>query len=68
MPVFSYTGRNGAGELVRGVLESADSATVASQLFATGIIPVEIGVSATPVRKAGEGWFGPSGRVSKPPS
>ena len=59
MPNFSYTGRNGAGELVRGILEGADSATVASQLFATGVIPLEIGVSAAPARKAGEGLFRP---------
>lgn len=43
MPHFSYKGRNTSGELVQGVVEGADSAAVATQLFATGVTPVEIG-------------------------
>jgi len=43
MAYFSYTGRNTAGELVQGVVEGADSGAVATQLFATGVTPVEIG-------------------------
>ena len=57
MPYFAYKGRNAAGELVSGVLESADSAAVAAQLFATGVTPVEIGATSAP-RKVGAGLFG----------
>jgi MSHA biogenesis protein MshG len=52
MAYFSYKGRNSSGELVQGVVEGADSAAVATQLFATGVTPVEIGV--TQRRQAGE--------------
>ena len=52
MAFFSYTGRNTAGELVQGVIEGADSGAVATQLFATGVTPVEIG--KTRRRQAGE--------------
>ena len=60
MPYFAYKGRNTAGELVSGVLESADSTTVATQLFASGVTPVEIGATSAP-RKTGAGLFGPRG-------
>ena len=43
MAYFSYKGRNASGELVQGVVEGVDSAAVATQLFATGVTPVEIG-------------------------
>ena len=52
MAYFSYTGRNTAGELVQGVVEGADSGAVATQLFATGVTPVEIG--ETRPRQTGE--------------
>jgi len=52
MAFFSYSGRNSAGELVQGVIEGADSGAVATQLFATGVTPVEIG--ETRPRQAGE--------------
>ena len=48
MAYFSYRGRNTAGELVQGVLEGADSGAVATQLFGSGITPVEIGTAGTP--------------------
>jgi MSHA biogenesis protein MshG len=48
MAHFSYRGRNTAGELVQGVLEGADSGAVASQLFGSGITPVEIGAAGKP--------------------
>ncbi len=60
MPHFAYKGRNAAGELVRGVIESADSTAVATQLFASGVTPVEIGATSAP-RKGGINLFG-SGR------
>ncbi|HZF24090.1 MAG TPA: type II secretion system F family protein [Burkholderiales bacterium] len=52
MALFAYKGRNASGELVQGVAEGADSAAVATQLFATGVTPVEIG--ETQRRQAGE--------------
>ena len=42
MPQFAYQGRNARGDLVKGVLEGADSSAVADQLFNTGITPVDI--------------------------
>lgn len=42
MSLFAYKGRNASGELVRGIMEGADSAGIASQLFSSGITPVEI--------------------------
>jgi MSHA biogenesis protein MshG len=48
MAYFSYRGRNAAGELVQGVLEGPDSGAVATQLFGSGITPVEIGTARKP--------------------
>jgi MSHA biogenesis protein MshG len=48
MAYFSYRGRNAAGELVQGVLEGPDSGAVATQLFGSGITPVEIGTAGKP--------------------
>jgi MSHA biogenesis protein MshG len=46
VPQFAYQGRNARGELVKGVLEGANSSAVADQLFNTGITPVDIKESA----------------------
>lgn len=54
MPFFAYKGRDGRGALMQGVLEGADSAAVADQLFGAGVTPVEI----TPTRKASTGAGG----------
>lgn len=51
MPFFAYKGRDGRGALMQGVLEGADSAAVADQLFGAGVTPVEI----TPTRKGSTG-------------
>jgi MSHA biogenesis protein MshG len=65
MPHFSYTGRNAAGDLVRGVIESADSTAVATQLFATGVTPLDIGATAAP-RKPGKSLFAKrSGKIEQ---
>jgi MSHA biogenesis protein MshG len=48
MGYFAYTGRDAAGALVNGVLEAPDSTAVATQLFSTGVTPVEIGETAPP--------------------
>lgn len=42
MPHFAYKGRNQQGTLVKGVLESIDSSTLASMLINQSITPIEI--------------------------
>ncbi|MBU0752473.1 MAG: type II secretion system F family protein [Gammaproteobacteria bacterium] len=42
MPSFNYRGRNGAGEVVNGVMDGATAGAVADQLLGTGIRPLEI--------------------------
>ena len=44
--------RNAQGALVQGVLEAPDSDVVASQLFSTGVTPVEIAECAVRVALA----------------
>ena len=48
MAYFSYRGRNAEGAMVTGVLEGADSTAIATQLFGTGVTPVEIGETSRP--------------------
>ncbi len=48
MAYFEYKARNAGGELVQGVLESADSGAAASQLFNLGVTPVEIMPTGAP--------------------
>ena len=54
MPHFAYKGRDRGGQLVEGVQEGADSGTVAGQLFASGITPIEIKPTSAP-RRVGPG-------------
>jgi MSHA biogenesis protein MshG len=57
VPQFAYQGRNARGELVKGVLEGADSGAVADQLFNTGITPVHIDAASAGLgRAAGGVW------------
>jgi MSHA biogenesis protein MshG len=42
MPFFVYKGRDSKGALVQGVLEGADSNSLASQLFSLNITPIDI--------------------------
>ncbi|MCC7484193.1 MAG: type II secretion system F family protein [Burkholderiales bacterium] len=56
MPLFAYRGRDGRGQPVEGVLEGADSGTIAGRLFGTGITPLEIRPAAA--MPAGAGLFG----------
>ena len=58
MAYFAYKARNSGGELVQGVLESADSGAVASQLFSLGITPVEITPTNVPPPVAFSGGMG----------
>jgi len=48
VPHFAYKARDGRGQLVQGVLESADSGAVAGQLFAIGVTPLEITPTVAP--------------------
>jgi len=55
VPHFSYTGRDGAGKLVQGVLESGSSGLVADLLASRGIIPLSIKESRAPAASGGGG-------------
>lgn len=57
MPFFAYKARNAKGELVEGVIESVDSSAVASQLFNTGITPVQISVTGKPGGDSLPSWW-----------
>ena len=58
MPAFTYRGRNGAGEVVNGVLEGATAASVADLLFGSGVTPLEIKPApANALKKDGDGGF-----------
>ena len=48
MSYFSYRGRNASGGLVQGFAEGVDSGAVATQLFGSGITPVEIAAVRKP--------------------
>lgn len=45
MPTFQYRGRNQRGEVITGRLEAASPDAVASQLFNSGVVPVDIAVA-----------------------
>ena len=57
MAFFAYKARNSRGELLQGVLEGMDSASVADQLFTTGVTPVEIVATAAPADSDGSTWW-----------
>ena len=57
MPFFAYKARNSRGEMIQGVLESADSGAVADQLFNTGVTPVEIRETQKPTASGTGGWW-----------
>lgn len=57
MPFFAYKARNVRGELVEGVLESADSGAVASQLFNSGITPIHINPTSQPAKSGEMTWW-----------
>ena len=54
MPNFAYRGRNGAGELVSGVIDGATAGAVADTLFGSGVSPIEIKPTSASAAKAGE--------------
>jgi MSHA biogenesis protein MshG len=55
MASFTYRGRNGAGEIVRGTMEGATAGAVADLLFGTGVTPLEIKPSTASADKAETG-------------
>ncbi|HZP93355.1 MAG TPA: type II secretion system F family protein [Burkholderiales bacterium] len=57
MAYFAYKGRDAGGRLVQGVREGADSAAVATELFGSGITPVEIDPTRAP-REPGKDVLG----------
>ncbi len=57
MPFFAYKARNARGELAEGVLESADSSTVADQLVSRGMTPVEITAAGAAVENSANAWL-----------
>ncbi|HTT38454.1 MAG TPA: type II secretion system F family protein [Burkholderiales bacterium] len=56
MTYFAYKGRDASGQVVQGVLEGPDSAAVATQLFASGVTPVEIGETHASSQSVTAGW------------
>jgi MSHA biogenesis protein MshG len=64
MSHFAYRGRDRQGAVVTGTLEAADSAAVATHLFALGVTPVEIGAVAPPKEVSGESFLQ---RLMRPP-
>jgi MSHA biogenesis protein MshG len=57
VPFYAYKARNARGELLKGVLESADSDSVADQLFSTGVTPIEIVATRKPAAGTASGWW-----------
>ena len=55
MASFAYRGRNGAGEIVQGIMEGASAGAIADQLSGTGVVPMEIKAAAAAAEKAGSG-------------
>jgi MSHA biogenesis protein MshG len=57
MPFYAYKARDARGEMMQGVLESPDVDAVASQLFNSGITPIEITATRKPSGAGGEEWW-----------
>jgi len=55
MASFAYRGRNGAGEIVQGVMDGATAGAVADLIVGTGITPIEIKPTAPAADKAASG-------------
>jgi MSHA biogenesis protein MshG len=50
MASFAYRGRNGAGDIVQGVMEGANAGAVADLIVGSGVTPIEIKPAATAAR------------------
>ena len=55
MPNFAYRGRNGAGDIVQGIMEGATAGAVADLLFGSGVTPMEIKPTEASAGKADSG-------------
>ena len=55
MASFAYRGRNGAGEIVQGVLEGATAGAIADQLSGSGVMPMEIKATTAVADNTGSG-------------
>jgi MSHA biogenesis protein MshG len=55
MASFAYRGRNGAGEIVQGIMEGASAGAIADQLSGNGVVPIEIKATTAAADKAGSG-------------
>ncbi|MDP2809818.1 MAG: type II secretion system F family protein [Rhodocyclaceae bacterium] len=55
MASFAYRGRNGAGEIVQGIMDGATAGAVADMLFGSGVTPMEIKPAAAPAAKTDSG-------------
>ncbi len=60
MPLFQYRGRNQRGEVVTGRVDAASADAVASQLFNSGVVPVDIVAATNAAKDIGtvvQSWF-----------
>lgn len=60
MPLFHYRGRNQRGEAVTGQIDAATADLVATQLFNSGVVPIDINLSKNAggdLTAALRGWF-----------
>ncbi|RZL40355.1 MAG: type II secretion system F family protein [Rubrivivax sp.] len=58
MSNFAFRGRNGRGELVEGIVDAPTSDAVATQLMASGVVPVSIEPTQEAIGAAGDGnWL-----------
>jgi MSHA biogenesis protein MshG len=55
VPNFAYRGRNGAGDIVQGIMEGATAGAVADLLFGSGVTPMEIKPTEASAGKADSG-------------
>lgn len=68
MALFTYTGRNSAGDAVSGTLEGETPGAVADQLLRNGVTPLKIAARAAPRSGLGEGlkrYFQPKVRLEE---
>jgi MSHA biogenesis protein MshG len=57
MAIYAWRGRNALGEAVSGQLEAMTEGSVAEQLVAGGVVPVQITTSATATDTRSESWL-----------
>jgi MSHA biogenesis protein MshG len=57
MPFFAYKARNAQGELIEGILEGADSSSIADTLRNTSLMPIDIVVSTAKEKNNGDTWW-----------